>query len=64
MYICICNAIREPVLRIAARQCTGDAESVYAGLGKSPQCRQCHELAEEIIRDARVQHSSPTYIRV
>ena len=64
MYICVCNAIREPDLRMAARQCTGDAESVYARLGKSPQCRQCLELADEIVGDARVQHRLPAYILV
>ena len=64
MYICICNAIREPDLRSAAVHCTGDAESVYALLGKRPQCRQCLELAETIIGDSRERHSHPAYIMV
>lgn len=49
MYVCICNAIRETDLRSAARRCPGDAETVYAALGRTPQCRQCLDEAEEII---------------
>ncbi|SFF98813.1 bacterioferritin-associated ferredoxin [Novosphingobium sp. CF614] len=51
MYICICNAIRETDLRTAARCCGGDAEAVYAALGRTPQCRQCLDEAEEIISE-------------
>lgn len=51
MYVCICNAIRETDLRCAARRCRGNAEAVYAALGRTPQCRQCLEEAEEIIAD-------------
>ena len=64
MYICICNAIREPDLRSAALHCAGDAERVYASLGKSPQCRQCLDEAEEIVGEARDRHSHPAYIMV
>jgi bacterioferritin-associated ferredoxin len=51
MYVCICNAIKESDLRAAARSCQGDAESLYASLGRTPQCRQCLDEAEEIIAD-------------
>ncbi len=64
MYICICNAIREPDLRSAAIDCAGDAEIVYASLGKSPQCRQCLDQADEIVGDARQRHSHLSYIMV
>lgn len=53
MYVCICNAIREKDLRSAARSCGGSAEALYAALGKTPQCRQCLDEAEEIVADAR-----------
>jgi len=53
MYVCICNAIREKDLRAAARACAGPAESVYAALGRTPQCRQCLDEAEDIVADAR-----------
>jgi bacterioferritin-associated ferredoxin len=53
MYICICNAIRECDLRGAARTCGGDADAVYAALGKTPQCAQCLDEAAEIIIEER-----------
>lgn len=53
MYTCICNAIRETDLRHAARRHHGDAESVYAQLGKRPNCGQCLEEAEEVLAEAR-----------
>jgi len=49
MYVCICNAIRETDLRCAARRCSGSAEAIYASLGRTPQCRQCLDDAEDII---------------
>lgn len=53
MFICICNAIRETDLRHAAHCCSGDAEAVYATLGKTPQCRQCLEDADHILIEER-----------
>lgn len=53
MYICICNAIRERDFRTAGRCCSGDAEQVYAALGKRPQCGQCLEEAEHILQEER-----------
>ncbi len=53
MYICICNAIRETDLRSAARCCKGDADAVYASLGKTPQCAQCLDEAAEILIEER-----------
>lgn len=54
MYVCICNAIRDTDLRRAARRCDGDAETLYACLGRTPKCRQCLEDAAEIIDDERI----------
>lgn len=51
MYVCICNAIRETDLRCAARRCSGGAEAIYAAMGRTPQCRQCLDDAEDIIAD-------------
>lgn len=53
MYVCICNAIRECDLRDAARACPGDADAVYACLGKTPQCAQCLDEATEILIEER-----------
>jgi bacterioferritin-associated ferredoxin len=59
MYVCICNAIRECELRKAARVSRGDAETVYASLGRPPQCRQCIEDAEDIVADERLSAHLP-----
>ena len=53
MYVCICNAIRESDLRRTARRCPGDAEAVYAALGKRPNCGQCLDDAEDILAEER-----------
>lgn len=53
MYICICNAIRESDLREAARRHDGDADAVYAALGKTPQCGQCLDDAALILIEER-----------
>ncbi|MEW4448701.1 (2Fe-2S)-binding protein [Qipengyuania sp. JC766] len=53
MYTCICNAIRECELRRAARVIPGDAEAVYAALGKKPNCGTCLEEADELIHEER-----------
>lgn len=53
MYICVCNAIRECELRRLALNSSGDAPSVYAQLGKRPNCGQCLEEAEDILFQAR-----------
>ncbi len=53
MYICVCNAIRECELRRAARLVPGDAEAVYAALGKRPDCRTCLDEAEAIVTEER-----------
>jgi len=53
MYVCVCNAIRECEFRRAAQRCRGGAESVYAALGKKPNCGHCLEEAEEVLFEER-----------
>jgi bacterioferritin-associated ferredoxin len=53
VYVCVCNAIRECEFRRAARLCEGDAETVYASLGKVPQCAQCLEDADMLLDEER-----------
>lgn len=59
MYVCICNAIKETDLRTAARCCRGDASALYAALGRTPQCGQCLEDAEDIIADEMTALDAP-----
>lgn len=53
MYVCVCNAIRECELRSAARRVAGDADAVYAALGKVPQCGQCLDDAAHVLIEER-----------
>ena len=53
MYVCVCNAIRETELREAACVMQGDAEAIYAQMGRTPQCCQCLEEADELIAEVR-----------
>ncbi|HYD25427.1 MAG TPA: (2Fe-2S)-binding protein [Croceibacterium sp.] len=62
MYVCVCNAIRECEFRRAARRVTGDAESVYAALGKQPQCGQCLEDAELLLAEERALNRKPVLV--
>lgn len=59
MYVCVCNAIRECEFRRAARCEAGDAEAIYASLGKEPQCCQCLEEADELIAEERALNRKP-----
>ena len=53
MYVCVCNAIRESEFRRSARCVDGDAEQLYATLGKVPQCRQCLDEADALLEEER-----------
>lgn len=59
MFVCICNAIREGDLRKAACTTTGDAEAVYAKLGKRPNCGQCLSQADAILLEEREMSFEP-----
>ena len=61
MYICICNAIRETDLRRAARKNGGDAEAVYAAMGKRPNCGTCLLDAEDILSEERQSTREPAF---
>lgn len=59
MYVCVCNAIRECELRRAALRAAGNAEAVYASLGKRPNCGQCLDDAQELIEEERALAAIP-----
>lgn len=59
MYVCNCNGIRECELRRAAVRAAGDAEAVYAALGKRPNCGQCLDDADQIIFEERTLAAIP-----
>ncbi|MFN2098701.1 bacterioferritin-associated ferredoxin [Altererythrobacter sp. MF3-039] len=54
MYVCICNAIREAELRRMALHVPGDAEAVYAAMGKQPNCGSCLDEADTVLFEERL----------
>lgn len=62
MYVCVCNAIRECEFRRAARLHEGDAEAIYAALGKQPQCCQCLEDADMLVAEERHLDRAPALV--
>lgn len=59
MYVCICNAIRECDFDTAGRCVDGDAEAVYAAMGKRPQCGGCLEDADLLLAEKRCTNAEP-----
>ena len=62
MYVCVCNAVREAEFRRAARLVDGDAEAIYAALGKAPQCCQCLDDADEVAFEERSLDRRPVLV--
>ena len=62
MYVCVCNAIRECEFRRAAHHVDGDAEAVYASLGRQPKCRQCLEEANLMLAEERALDRRPRLV--
>ncbi|HEX6374616.1 MAG TPA: (2Fe-2S)-binding protein [Allosphingosinicella sp.] len=55
MIVCVCNAIRESDLRLAARDGASCPTSAYRACGGKPRCGQCFPFAREVIAAARGQ---------
>ena len=53
MIVCVCNAISEDEVRVAARAGAPCPKSAYAHLGCEPQCGTCLCYAQEIIDEER-----------
>ena len=62
MYICICNAIREKDFRAAAHaHPEGSAEDIYVAFGRLPQCGQCLDEANAILKAEREARQLPVF---
>ena len=55
MIVCVCNAIREDELRVAARDGATNPRAAYKALGCEPQCGCCLGCAQDIIDEERGQ---------
>jgi bacterioferritin-associated ferredoxin len=61
MIVCVCNAITEKEVRVAARKGARSPEAAYATLGFEPQCGCCLHYAQEMI-DEELGKRSPLRI--
>jgi bacterioferritin-associated ferredoxin len=62
MYICICNAVTDKMIRAAAAQGATSLADLNRMTGCSGCCGSCADLAEEVLRGARKQ--SPAGLNV
>ncbi|MFT3791143.1 MAG: bacterioferritin-associated ferredoxin [Rudaea sp.] len=53
MYVCICNAVTDKMIREAAAEGVSSLAELTRRTGCSGDCGSCADLAEEILRDAR-----------
>jgi bacterioferritin-associated ferredoxin len=53
MYVCICNAVTDNMIRAAAAQGIGSLAELRVATGCSGCCGSCADLAEEILADAK-----------
>jgi bacterioferritin-associated ferredoxin len=53
MVVCICNAIRESDVRVAARQGCATPCQVHQALGRPPKCGKCAAFTRTIIDEER-----------
>ena len=52
MYVCICNAVTEKMIRQAAAEGVRSLGELTRRTGCSGDCGSCADLAEEVLRDA------------
>jgi len=55
MYVCICNAVTENMIRRAASEGARSLDDLTRATGCAGGCGSCAELAEQVLRQARQQ---------
>jgi len=53
MYVCICNAVTDQMIRAAAAEGASTLDDLNRMTGCSGCCGNCAEFAEEVLRGAR-----------
>ncbi|HZX91388.1 MAG TPA: (2Fe-2S)-binding protein [Rudaea sp.] len=57
MYVCICNAVTENMIRTAASEGARSLDDLTRATGCAGGCGSCADLAEQVLRQARQQRS-------
>ena len=55
MYVCVCNAITEKMIRAAAADGASSLDDLQRMTGCSSVCGSCADLAEQVLHGARRQ---------
>lgn len=55
MYVCICNAVTEKMIRAAAADGVTTLDELQSTTGCAGTCGSCADLAEEVLHRARRQ---------
>ena len=55
MYVCICNAVTESMIRQAASEGAKTLSDLTRATGCASGCGSCADLAEQVLRQARQQ---------
>jgi len=55
MYVCICNAVTESMIRRAAAEGARNLDDLMRATGCAGGCGSCADLAEQVLRQARRQ---------
>jgi bacterioferritin-associated ferredoxin len=53
MYVCICNAVTENMIRRAAAEGAKSVDDLTRATGCAGGCGSCADLAEQVLRQAR-----------
>lgn len=53
MYVCICNAVTEKMIRQAAAEGVRSLSELTRRTGCASDCGSCSDLAEQVLREAR-----------
>ena len=59
MYVCVCMAVTERQIHVAARNGAKTLKDLRQDLGVSSQCGQCASCAKQCLRDAHGAVSEP-----
>ncbi len=55
MYVCICNAITDTMIRQAAAEGVRSVAELTRRTGCAGECGSCADLAAQVLQEARVQ---------
>jgi bacterioferritin-associated ferredoxin len=53
MYVCICNAIRDREIAVAAESDAASVAEIFRRCGRRPQCGKCLPDVAQMIEDRR-----------